>query len=314
MSLLKIGTRGSPLALVQAHMVQGALARVHEIDLEEIEIVQIVTSGDKIQDKSLALAGGKGLFTKEIEQALVDGQVDLAVHSMKDVPTQSQPELMISCVLPREDVRDAFISEISPSLEALPEGAVVGTASLRRQAQVKHIRPDLETVTFRGNVDTRLRKLKEGIVAATLLASAGLNRLGKSDQVSAYLPTDMFLPAVAQGAIGLEVRKEDKKTQDLLLPLNHKETRICITAERAFLRVMDGSCRTPIAALAEIDGVSLHVKGQILMPDGSLSFEHSVSGSIDEPEKLGEDLGTALREKAGDGFMADVESLSKSSL
>jgi len=314
MSLLKIGTRGSPLALVQAHMVQAELARAHKIDIDDIEIVQIVTSGDKIQDKSLALSGGKGLFTKEIEEALIDARVDLAVHSMKDVPTLSQPELMISCVLPREDVRDAFISDTASSLEDLPKGAVVGTASLRRQAQVKHLRPDLETVSFRGNVDTRLRKLKEGVVDATLLASAGLNRLGKSEEVRAFLSTDIFLPAVAQGAIGLEVRKSDEKTQKLLSPLNHPETEICISAERAFLRVMDGSCRTPIAAHAVIEGGLLFIKGQILMPDGSLSFEHSASGDSTDAVQIGESLGRDLREKAGPGFMADVESLSQSSL
>lgn len=314
MSFLKIGTRGSPLALVQAHMVQAELARTHGVDAAEIDIVQITTSGDKIQDKSLALAGGKGLFTKEIEHALIEGSIDLAVHSMKDVPTQSQPELMISCVLPREDVRDAFICHTASSLEDLPEGAVVGTSSLRRQAQVKHMRPDLETVSFRGNVDTRLSKLKDGVVDATLLASAGLKRLGKSDLLRAYLPTDKFLPAVAQGAIGIEVRKNDDKTKELLSPLNHPETHICVLAERAFLRVMDGSCRTPIAALAQIDGRQLHIKGQIIMPDGSVSYTDEASGDIKDAELIGENLGKMLREKAGPGFMADVESLSQSSL
>lgn len=313
MAIMKIGTRGSPLALVQAEMVRSKISQANQIDPTEIEIIKIVTSGDRITDKTLALSGGKGLFTKEIEEALITGEVDLAVHSMKDVPTVSQDELELVCVLEREDVRDGFISHCAHRFEELPPGSIVGTASLRRQAQVKFLRPDLEVVPLRGNVDTRLQKLGEGVVDATLLACAGLNRLGAREKITQILDTSQFLPAVAQGAIGIEIRKDNVLAREHLEPLNDENTFIAVKAERAFLRVMDGSCRTPIAAYAQLNGEDVQIKGQILMPDGSKSFDQAMSGLAHKAEALGAQLGEALREKAGEGFMADVEQLSKAS-
>lgn len=306
MTTLKIGTRGSPLALAQAYETRKRLMKAHDIAEDKIEIKVISTEGDRIQDKALRDFGGKGLFTKEIEQALLDGSIDLAVHSMKDVQTQLIDELRITAHLPREDVRDGFISRSVSNIDDLPQGAVVGTSSLRRQAQVKKRRPDLNVVTFRGSVQTRLEKLERGEVAATFLAVAGLRRLGLLGELTASIETDVMLPAVAQGAIGIECRTGDERVEPLVAVLNDKETEICVTAERAFLRKLDGSCRTPIAALAEIEGDQLRFRGEILAHNGERSFFDDRKGSIDAATEVGIESAQSLIEKAGPEFLASL--------
>jgi hydroxymethylbilane synthase len=302
-SRLRIGTRGSPLALAQAREVQRLLVAAHGFDDADIEVVVIKTTGDRIQDRPLSEAGGKGLFTKEIEEALLDGAIDLAVHSMKDMPTVLPDGLTIGAMLPREDVRDAFISARWPSLEALPQGAVVGSSSLRRQAQLRRLRPDLQVVTFRGNVDTRLRKLGDGAVDATLLAVAGLNRLGLADRITAPIPLDVMLPAVAQGAIGIECRFDDEDTAALLDSLNHPATALCVTAERAFLARLEGSCRTPIAGLGQLDGSVFTFRGEILRPDGSESHAVTRQGQPAAAMQLAIEAAEDLLDRAGPGFL-----------
>ena len=299
---LKIGTRGSPLALWQANEVRALLIAAHALDEAQVQVCTFKTSGDRIQDKSLRDFGGKGLFTKEIEDALHCGEISLAVHSMKDMPTILPEGLEISCVLERADVRDAFLSAKASRLADLPEGAVVGTSSLRRQAQVKRLRPDLNVVEFRGNVETRLRKLEDGVADATFLAAAGLERLGKQALITAYVETGEMLPAVAQGAICIETRSDDTATRDLLKALHHEETAICISAERAFLRVLDGSCRTPIAGLAVLDGKHLSFRGQILTPDGKVSYETQRDGLADDSEAMGVDAAKELLLLGGADF------------
>ena len=300
---LRIGTRGSPLALWQAEEVRGLVARAHGLGEDEIEVCTFKTSGDRIQDKALREFGGKGLFTKEIEEALLAGEIDMAVHSFKDMPTVLPDGLEITCVLPREDVRDAFLSETSSTLRDLPQGAVVGTSSLRRQAQVRRMRPDLQVVEFRGNVQTRLRKLSEGQADATLLAVAGLKRLGKEEHITARLETDEMLPAVAQGAICVEVRGDDTRTRDLLAPVHDAETALCVGVERAFLAELDGSCRTPIAGLATVDNGSLRFRGQILTPDGTRSHETERRGPAGNgAAEMGADAARELLSEAGEGF------------
>lgn len=306
MTNLKIGTRGSPLALAQAYETRRRLMEAHGIAEENIEIKVISTEGDRIQDKALRDFGGKGLFTKEIELALLDGSIDLAVHSMKDVQTQLVDELRIAAHLPREDVRDGFISRTVKHLDELPEGAVLGTSSLRRQAQVKKRRPDLDVVTFRGSVQTRLEKLERGEVAATFLAVAGLKRLGLTDELTTPIETDVMLPAVAQGAIGIECRTGDERVEPLVAALNDRDTEICVTAERAFLRKLDGSCRTPIAALGEIDGDSFKFRGQILAHDGSKAFYEERSGLVASATEIGIEVADCLIEKAGPEFLASL--------
>ncbi len=296
---LRIGTRGSPLALLQAEEVRDKLVAAHGLAPEDVEIVIIKTTGDKIQDRPLAEIGGKGLFTKEIEDGLYDGSLNMAVHSMKDMPAELPPGLIIDCLLTREDVRDGFISAHHASISDLPEGAVVGTSSVRRQAQLRRLRPDVEVVPFRGNVQTRLRKLEEGVAAATFLACAGLNRLGRSDLVTAPISPDEMLPAVAQGAIGVEVRANDSATRDLLKPLNDEATEITVTAERAFLAVLDGSCRTPLAGLAEISGSELRLRACVLSEDGERYFETERSGTLQDAEAMGRDAGAQLKADAG---------------
>lgn len=303
---LKIGTRGSPLALWQARTVQTQLASAHGLEEETIEVCTFKTSGDRIQDKSLRKFGGKGLFTKELEDALLSGEIDLAVHSMKDMPTVLPDGLEIACVLEREDVRDAFLSPRATSLSGLPKGARVGTSSLRRQAQVKAMRPDLEVVEFRGNVDTRLRKLDEDVADATLLAVAGLKRLGKEDRITAYVETSEMLPAVAQGAICVEIRTGDENSAQTLAAIHHAETATRVAAERAFLAKLDGSCRTPIAALAELDGDMLQFRGQILTPDGKQVHETTREGKAADGPAMGRDAASELLERAGPGFFADI--------
>src|SRR5947209_19188105 len=241
----------------------------------EIEIVTIRTSGDRIQDRPLAEAGGKGLFTKEIEEALLAGAIDLAVHSAKDMPTVLPDGLMLAACLPREDARDAFISRKAANLHDLPQGAIVGTASLRRQAMVKRLRPDVSVVPLRGNVETRLVKLEAAAVDATLLALAGLKRLGLADKATALLDAQEFLPAVGQGAITIEARTDDARTRELLAKIDHADTSVALACERAFLAVLDGSCRTPIAGHAVLDGDAVWFRGMILRPDGSEAYEAS---------------------------------------
>ncbi len=299
---LRIGTRGSALALAQAHLVRRLLAGAHGVPEAEIAVEIIKTSGDAILDRPLSEAGGKGLFTKEIEEQLLDGRIDLAVHSSKDMPTVLPDGLGLVCFLEREDVRDGFIGRASPTLADLPKGAVVGSSSLRRQAQIRRERPDLDVVTFRGNVQTRMAKLNAGEVAGTMLAMAGLNRLGISGEVTEVIAADRFLPAVGQGAIGVETRLADTRTRELLAPLDHRATAIALAAERAFLAVLDGSCRTPIAGLARIDGNSIAFTGEILRPDGSESHVAHRSGTVAEAEALGRDAGAELKARGGPGF------------
>ena len=284
---VKIGTRGSALALAQAHEVRALLMAAHNMPEDAFEIVVIKTTGDMILDRPLAEVGGKGLFTKEIEDALLSGGIALAVHSMKDMQTVLPDGLMIGATLPREDVRDAFISLKYSSLEALPQGAVVGTSSLRRQAQVKRLRPDLDVVGFRGNVQTRLRKLEDGVADATFLACAGLRRLGLADRITAAISTEHMLPAVAQGAIGIEIRADDSDTAYFIAPLNDEATAICVTAERAFLTKLEGSCRTPIAGLAELSAGRLAFRGQLLSVDGRACLASGSDGQPREAVSLG---------------------------
>jgi hydroxymethylbilane synthase len=305
-AILRLGTRGSPLALTQAGMVRDALARAHGFAPDRIELVTIRTSGDRIQDRTLADAGGKGLFTKEIEEALLAGTIDLAVHSSKDMPTVLPDGLAISAFLEREDPRDVFVSRKAKSIQELPRGATIGTASLRRQALALRARPDLKAVPLRGNVETRLRKLDDGAADATLLALAGLKRLGLTDVATAVLDIDDFLPAVGQGAIAIETRDDDRRTRDFLLPINHAATASALAAERAFLAVLDGSCRTPIAGHATITGTGLRFRGMILKPDGSEAFETTRTGSADAAERIGAAAGRELRVRGGADFFADA--------
>ena len=301
-----IGTRGSPLALWQANHVRGRLIEVHGLDDGAVDLSAITTSGDRIQDKPLADVGGKGLFTKEIDEALLAGRVALAVHSMKDLPTVLPEGLCVAAVLPRADVRDAFLSSKAASIMELPPGAVVGTSSLRRGAQVKRLRPDLRVVDFRGNVETRLRKLEEGVADATLLAMAGLERLGLTSKVISVLPVDEMLPAVAQGAIAILAREDDAETKRLLMPLNDQMTATAVACERAFLAELDGSCRTPIAGLAEVDGGAVHFRGLILSPGGAEWHDVEMTGAAERAEDLGRKAGEDVLARAGTNFLAKL--------
>ncbi|MTJ81993.1 MAG: hydroxymethylbilane synthase [Telmatospirillum sp.] len=303
-SPLRIGTRGSPLALAQAHEVRARLAAAHP-DLAipgAIEIVVIKTTGDMVLDRTLASIGGKGLFTKEIDEAQLESRIDIAVHSMKDVPTVLPPGLDLPCVLEREDTRDAFLCLRAARLADLPAGAVVGTASLRRGAQILYRRPDLRVEPLRGNVQTRLRKLEEGVVDATLLAMAGLRRLGLADRATSALETAEMLPAVAQGAIGVTCRSGDEAAHRRLAPLNHAPSHLRVRAERAFLAVLDGSCRTPIGGLAEIGGNTMTFRGLVIRPDGSEAHALRLSGPAAAPEALGRAAGEDLLGRCGPGF------------
>lgn len=301
-TVLRIGSRGSPLALTQARAVRDRLAAAHGFDPEGIAIEAIRTSGDMIQDRPLAEAGGKGLFTKEIEEALLAGRIDLAVHSAKDVPTFLPPGLVLSAYLPREDARDVLISNKAKTLRDLPAGAVVGTASPRRQALVKRLRPDLQVMSLRGNVETRLRKLKEGAADATILALAGLKRLHLTEAVATIMSADEFPPAVGQGAIVVETREDDSRTRDLLARIGHADTATALACERAFLAVLDGSCRAPIAGHATLAGGALNFRGVILKPDGSQFFETSRSGNRRDAAAIGTDAGQELKSRGGTGF------------
>jgi hydroxymethylbilane synthase len=305
-SVLRIGSRGSPLALVQAREVQGRLAEACGLDVAHIEIKVIRTTGDTITNRPLNEVGGKGLFTKEIEEALLSGTIDLAVHSSKDMTTVLPAGLMLAAFLPREDARDAFISRKAKTLHDLPTGAVVGTASLRRQALVKRLRPDIAVVPLRGNVETRLRKIEAGAADATLLAVAGLKRLGLMAAATALLDIDEFLPAVGQGAIGIETRADDAATRALVAKIDDADTATALVAERAFLAVLDGSCRTPIAGHARIDGGMVRFRGLIAKPDGSAAFEVCRDGRRDQAAELGADAGGELKARAGADFFAQA--------
>ena len=300
-SVLRIGSRGSPLALVQAREVLRRLARCG-LTAEQIEIKAIRTSGDAIQDRPLTEAGGKGLFTKEIEEALLAGAIDLAVHSSKDMPTRLPDGLVLSAFLPREDARDAFVSRKAKTLQALPNGSRLGTASLRRQALAKRLRPDLLVTPLRGNVETRLRKIDAGEADATLLAVAGLKRLGLLSAATTVLEIDEFLPAVGQGAIGLETRAADDATRALIAKVNDADTATALAAERAYLAELDGSCRTPIAGHARVVGNVIRFRGIIAKPDGSEAYEVSREGGAGDAAALGADAGRELKARAGADF------------
>lgn len=299
---LRIGTRGSPLALVQARMVRARLAAAMGMNEDGIELVVIRTSGDLIQDRSLAEEGGKGLFTKEIEEALLDGRIDLAVHSAKDMPTILPKGLLLAACLEREDPRDVFISRKARSLEELPRGASLGTASLRRQAIAKRARPDLRVMPLRGNVETRLRKLEAGEVDATLLALAGLKRLGLVEHATDIMSADEFLPAVGQGAIGIETRENDARMSDIAVRIDHSNTSTAIACERAFLAALDGSCRTPIAGHASVAGDAVQFRGLIARPDGTAAHDIAGAGNRKDAAMIGTEAGRELKHRAGPGF------------
>jgi hydroxymethylbilane synthase len=301
---LRIGTRGSPLALAQAHETRARLMAAHGLPEEAFAIVVIKTTGDRVLDRPLAEIGGKGLFTKEIEEALTAGAIDIAVHSMKDMPTDQPDGLAITTLLPREDVRDAFVTLGEHSLASLPEGTTVGTSSLRRRAQLAHRRPDLVVVEFRGNVQTRLRKLGDGVAEATFLAMAGLHRLGMLEVARSPIDPEAMLPAVAQGAIGIEQRTGDDRAAALLAPVHDAETGQRIAAERAFLKRLDGSCQTPIAGLAEVVDGTLTLRGEILRPDGSACLAGSRRGPVADGPAMGNDLAAELLGRAGPGYFA----------
>ena len=301
-SPLRIGTRGSPLALAQAYETRKRLTNALNISEDSFEIVVISTSGDRILDRPLKEVGGKGLFTKEIEQDMLDGKIDIAVHSMKDMPVEQPDGLTLGCYLPREDVRDAFVSSRYKNVNELPSGSKVGTSSLRRKAQLKFSRPDLEVVEFRGNVQTRLKKLKDGVATCTFLAMAGLNRLGLEEVAKSTMNPNEMLPAIAQGAIGIEWREEDRQISDILKKIHHEETGQRLNTERAFLAELDGSCQTPIAGLAIIEGSSLKFTGQVLRTDGSESISEPAFGDIEDGPRLGREMAQKILSQAGPEF------------
>ena len=304
--LLRLGTRGSKLALTQTGLVRDALTRAVAALAapEAIEIVPIRTTGDAIQDRPLSEAGGKGLFVKEIEEALLGGRIDAAVHSMKDMPTAQPPGLVIAAFLPREDARDVLIAGDIARIADLKHGAIVGTSALRRRAQLLHCRPDLQIVTLRGNVDTRLAKRAAGVVEATVLALAGLKRLNMA-HVGTPVPEEEMLPAVGQGAVCIECREDDAHTRDWLAAINHLPTADCIAAEHAMLAVLDGSCRTPIAghATLSVEG-RLHLRGLIARPDGSEVIATERHGAAADALALGQDAGLELKRRGGPGFFS----------
>ncbi len=303
---LKIGTRGSPLALAQAHETRKRLGAAFDLPEEAFEICVIKVTGDDrsmiAADRPLKEIGNKGLFTREIEEALLDGSIDIAVHSMKDMPTVQPDGLILETYLPREDVRDAFVSPTLSSLQDLAEGATVGTSSLRRRAQLLHKRPDLNVVEFRGNVQTRLKKLADGVADCTFLACAGLNRLGMSDVPATPVDPSDMLPAVAQGAIGIERRTDDSNTARLLAAIHDSPTGHRLAAERQFLFTLDGSCETPIAATSTIADGTLTLHGEVLRPDGSDALSGTRTGAIEDGPALGTDLAQDLLKRAGKGF------------
>jgi hydroxymethylbilane synthase len=299
---LKIGTRGSPLALAQAHETRSRLMAAFDLPETAFEIVVIKTTGDAILDRPLKEIGGKGLFTREIEDDMLAGRIDIAVHSMKDMPVDQPGGLLLDTYLPREDVRDAFVSPGVESLMALPEGATVGSSSLRRRAQLAHRRPDLHLVEFRGNVQTRMRKLEDGVAVATFLAMAGLRRLGMTEVARSAIEPEEMLPAVAQGAIGIERRADDSRAAALLEAIHDGPTGVRLAAERAYLAALDGSCETPIAGLAELQGGTLRLRGEILRTDGSEAIAGELTGPAEDGPALGRALAQDLLGRAGPGF------------
>jgi len=299
----RIGTRGSPLALAQAKLVRSLLSSAHGVAEDDIHIEVFSTGGDRSQAENVDLStiGGKGVFTKEIDEALLSGHIDIGVHSSKDVATGLPEGMALAAFLEREDVRDAFLSLTADGIDQLPEGAKFGTSSIRRAAQALRLRPDLQIVPFRGNVHTRLQKLADGVADATLLAMAGLNRLGETHRATSVLDVENFMPAPAQGAIGLAVRSGDQRFLNLVAPLDHAPTHAGIAGERAMLAVLDGSCRTPVGAWTEGQGGGLTLKGEILSLDGQTTFRAEASGS--DPQALGEKVGKDLLDQAGPGWL-----------
>lgn len=299
---LKIGTRGSALALYQANETRRLLALTHAMPETAFEIIVISTSGDRIQDRPLSEVGGKGLFTKEIEEALLSGAIDIAVHSSKDMPTRLPDGLILAAFLERQDPRDAFIGHKVKNLTDLPHGATIGSSSLRRQAQIRRIRPDLNIVMFRGNVPTRLQKVADGVVEGTLLALAGLRRLELDGAVTEILPTQTFLPAPGQGAICIECRENDAGARLMLDAIAHGDTTVALTCERAFLAALDGDCRTPLAGHATVTGGKIAFQGLVLTPDGRESYEISGEGAAVDAASIGTMAAERIREKAGADF------------
>ncbi|MFT4743624.1 MAG: hydroxymethylbilane synthase [Yoonia sp.] len=304
----RIGTRGSPLALAQAHETRDRLGAAFDLRADAFEIVVIKTTGDDrtLIDADIALKtiGNKGLFTKEIEDALLGGKIDIAVHSMKDMPVAQPDGLLLDTYLPREDVRDAFVSVGALQLADIAAGATIGSSSLRRRAQLLARRPDLKVAEFRGNVQTRLRKLQDGVADGTFLAMAGLRRLGMTDVPHVAIEVDDMLPAVAQGAIGIERRVDDTRAAHMLAAIHDVPTGLRLVAERAFLADLDGSCHTPIAALAEIDGDQMRLRGEILREDGSEALSDDVTGPIADGPALGRAMAKRLLDLAGPGFFS----------
>lgn len=310
-TLLRIGARGSKLSLAQTEQTRVRLATALGVEAKALEIIPIVTSGDRIQDRRLIEAGGKGLFTKELDDALLEGRIDIGVHSLKDLPTRLPDGVALACVPEREDPRDAFVSPHAQTLADLRAGAVIGTASLRRQAQALHARPDLNVVTLRGNVDTRLQRLAEGVADATFLALAGLKRLGLADRAASLVDPDLMPPAACQGALAITARSDDARVNDMLAKCENADARIEIEAERAFLDALDGSCRTPIGALARVRGDQLSFSGETLTPDGKFCWRRQQTitlggDAIAEARALGRALGAEIRDEAGDAIVLDV--------
>ncbi len=300
----RIGTRGSPLAMAQTHETRDRLAAAHGLPPEMFEIVILSTKGDRITDRSLAEIGGKGLFTEELEQQLLSGDLDFAVHSSKDMPTKLPDGLFLSAFLPREDIRDAFVGRSAKRLVDLPQGATVGSSSLRRQALIRRLRPDIDVITYRGQVETRLRKLAEGQVDGTLLAFAGLKRLGMEHVPTELLDPEEFPPAPAQGAICVEARVGDDRINTLLAAIDDPRTHEAVSCERGFLATLDGSCRTPIAGYAQSDGTHIRFAGMILTPDGTTCHKIEIDGRAEDAERLGQEAGERIRAKAGPGFFS----------
>jgi hydroxymethylbilane synthase len=303
MDKIRLGTRGSPLALAQAREVKQRLEAAHRLSPDRIEIIAISTTGDRVKDRPLAEIGGKGLFTKEIEEALLSGAIDLAVHSMKDMPAQTPAGLTFPAVLPREDARDAFLSVKFAKFSELPQFATLGSSSVRRTAQALRLRPDLKSVGFRGNVETRLGKLNEGIADGTFLACAGLNRLGLSAHITEIMSTDDMLPAAAQGIIVIETADINKAARDLVMAINDPMTMAAAACERAFLAGLDGSCQTPIAGHAKVTGDTISFRGQALTLDGKYVFEHAISGSLADAAVMGHEAAAQVKQRGGNKLL-----------
>ena len=304
MKVIRIGTRGSPLALWQAEWVRSQILVLHPD--YKVELIKIKTTGDRITDVPLAQVGGKALFVKEIEVALIEGGIDLAVHSMKDMPAEIPSGLCIGAVPKRENPLDVLISRNTHSFEGLPKGARLGSSSLRRGAQVRHVRPDIAVLPLRGNLDTRIRKLETEGLDAIIVAAAGVKRLGLEDRITEYLSEAIMLPAVGQGALAIEMREDDSFVQRLVFPLDHRETRLAGESERAFLCRLEGGCQVPIAAKAEVIEDQLHMTGLVAEVDGSVLFREVIAGSVDQHEDLGAELANRLLEMGGEKILSDI--------